>query len=227
MTEDQRIEQFRNMARANPDDDLAHFALGQALFDTARFAEAAIVLKSVLRLNPDYSRAYVLLGRAQAETGDPEGAVETWQSGYTAAQRRGDFMPARELAVLLTEAGAQPVESSPNESTNAGLIGIGKGGVEPARPVDTREPGEFEVRDVRTGRIGQRLTFDPFGDEIGAFIQANVSQESWQAWMEMSIKLVNELRLDLGDAEAQRIWDLQMKDFLNLPDALFADKTWE
>ncbi|MCK6571614.1 Fe(2+)-trafficking protein [Myxococcota bacterium] len=225
MTEDPRIEQFRNMARANPDDDLAHFALGQALFDAARYAEAAIVLKSVLRLNPDYSRAYVLLGRAQAETGDPEGAVATWQSGHAAAQRRGDFMPARELAGLLSEAGVPVAETNPTAST--GLIGIDEGGVEHALPVDTREPGEGEVRDVRTGRIGPRMTFDPFGDEIGAFIQANVSQESWQAWMEMSIKLVNELRLDLGDAEAQRIWDLQMKDFLNLPDALFADKTWE
>jgi Fe-S cluster biosynthesis and repair protein YggX len=106
-------------------------------------------------------------------------------------------------------------------------MSIDEGGVEATLPVDTREPGEGEVRDVRTGRIGQRMAFDPFGDAIGAFIQANVSQESWQAWMEMSIKLVNELRLDLGDAEAQRIWDLQMKDFLNLPDALFAEKTWE
>lgn len=215
MSEDPRIEQFRNMARANPDDDLAHFALGQALFDADRHGEAAIVLRSVLRLNPDYSRAYVLLGRSQATLGDVDAALETWQAGHEAALRRGDLMPARELAGLLGEHGRAP-------AAPAGLVGIGE-----AAPVDDREPGEGEVRDVRTGRIGARMAFDPFGDEIGAFIQANVSQESWQAWMDMSIKLVNELRLDLGDAESQRIWDMQMKDFLNLPDALFADKTWE
>ena len=214
MQEDPRIEQFRNMARANPDDDLAHFALGQALVEAGRFAEAAIVLKTVLRLNPDYSRAYVLLGRAQAEVGDPEGAVETWRAGHEAAVRRGDLMPAKELRSLLAAQG-QALPDAP-------LVGIGEGA-----PVDDREPGPDEVRDSRTGRVGKRMTFDPFGDEIGAWLLANVSQESWQEWMEMSIKLINELRLDLGDAESQRIWDLQMKDFLNLPDSLFEGKTWE
>lgn len=222
MSEDPRIEQFRNMARANPDDDLAHFALGQALFDARRFGEAAIVLKTVLRLNADYSRAYVILGRAQAEMGDTDAAVETWRNGFEAAGRRGDLMPANELESLLAAQG-HPVADT------VGLVGIGESDRDdPSREaVDTREPGEGEVRDVRTGRIGARMKFDPFGDEIGAFIEANVSQDSWQAWMDMSIKLVNELRLDLGDPEAQRIWDLQMKDFLNLPDALFADKVWE
>lgn len=222
MSEDPRIEQFRNMARANPDDDLAHFALGQALFDARRFGEAAIVLKTVLRLNADYSRAYVILGRSQAEMGDTDAAVETWQAGFEAAGRRGDLMPANELKSLLAAQG-HPVADT------VGLVGIGESDRDdPNREaVDMREPGEGEVRDVRTGRIGARMKFDPFGDEIGAFIEANVSQDSWQAWMDMSIKLVNELRLDLGDPEAQRIWDLQMKDFLNLPDALFADKVWE
>ena len=44
MHEDPRIEQFRNMARANPEDDLAHFALGQALFDARRHGEAAAAM---------------------------------------------------------------------------------------------------------------------------------------------------------------------------------------
>lgn len=224
MNEDPRIEQFRNMARANPDDDLAHFALGQSLMDARRFAEASIVLKTVVRLNADYSRAYVLLGRAQAELGETDAAVETWRAGLTAALRRGDLMPANELKSLLAAQG-QPFEDGP--SGTSGLLGIGESAEDAPLPVDDREPGPNEVRDVRTGRVGPKMTFDPFGDAIGAFIEANVSQESWQAWMEMSIKLVNELRLDLGDPEAQRVWDLQMKDFLNLPDALFEDKTWD
>lgn len=221
MHEDPRIEQFRNMARANPEDDLAHFALGQALFDARRHGEAAIVLKTVLRLNPEYSRAYVILGRAQAELGDDDGAVETWLTGHEAALRRGDLMPAKELRTLLEEAGAMMPETSAS-----GLVGIGESSG-PVAPVDDRQPGPGEVRDVRTGRIGTAMKLDPFGDDIGAYIQANISQESWQDWLEMSIKVVNELRLDLGDAEAQRIWDLQMKDYLNLPDSLFEGKTWE
>ena len=62
---EERIEQFRKMAQANPDDDLAHYALGQALIDADRHAEAVNVLRHVIKLNAGYSRAYVLLGEAQ------------------------------------------------------------------------------------------------------------------------------------------------------------------
>ena len=61
---DDRIEQFRKMAQANPDDDLAHFALGNALVESDRFAEAVPVLRHVIKINPSYSRAYVLLANA-------------------------------------------------------------------------------------------------------------------------------------------------------------------
>jgi hypothetical protein len=39
--------------------------------------------------------------------------------------------------------------------------------------------------------------------------------------MEMSIKVINELRLDLGDADGQTQYEQNMKTFLNLPDELF------
>ncbi|MSP71888.1 MAG: hypothetical protein EXR76_06865 [Myxococcales bacterium] len=217
--EDERIDQFRKMAKANPDDDLAHFALGQALAEAGRAAEAVIVLRQVIKLNADYSRAYVVLGRAQLAIGDETAAIETWQQGHTAAIRRGDLMPANELRGLLLAHGASVGDE--------GLIGIGESGDEPERePVDLREPGEGEVRDQRTGRIGRRMKFNPFGDPLGDFIQENISQESWDAWMEMSIKVVNELRLDLGDPEAQRTWDVQMKDYLNLPEHFFEDREY-
>ncbi len=205
MTEDERIEQFRKMAKANPDDDLAHFALGQALHDAGRHAEAAIVLKHVLKLNDGYSKAYALLGTSLESTGDPDGAVETWLAGHPRAQQRGDLSVALELERLLRARGVEPPRSE----------------ALPAAPADDREPGEDEVRDRRTGRIGPRLKFNPFGDAVGDYIVAHISQESWDAWMEMSIKVVNELRLDLGDPEGQAAWDAHMRDFLNLPAELF------
>lgn len=210
--DDERIEQFRKMAKANPDDDLAHFALGQALLDAGRDAEAAIVLKHVIKLNDGYSKAYVLLGRALEAIGDEDGAVEAWRAGHQVAARRGDLMLVREMEDLLRAHGVEP--PTPEAAG-------------PPAPEDDREPGEGEVRDRRTGRIGQKLDFNPFGDEIGAYIQEHISKESWDAWMEMSIKVINELRLDLGDPEAQRLYDLHMRDFLHLPHELFADKTYE
>ena len=39
--------------------------------------------------------------------------------------------------------------------------------------------------------------------------------------MEMSIKVINELRLDLGDSEHQRVYEQYMRDYLKLPEGLF------
>ncbi len=217
MNQDERIEQFRKMAKANPDDDLAHYALGQALLDAGRHAEAMPVLRHVLKLNAGYSRAYVLLGQAQEARDDIDGAIETYQKGYGAAMARGDLMPATEMKGLLADLGAAP-------SADA-LLGALQG--QDDDPDAGREPGPDEVRCVRTNRIGQRMTFDPFGDEIGAYIQDHVSQSSWEDWMEMSIKVINELRLDLGDPEGQRVYDEHMRDFLNLPGTLFEGREYE
>lgn len=215
MTADERIEQFRKMAKANPDDDLAHFALGQALAEAGRHAEAINVLRQVVRMNDSYSRAWLLMGEAQAALDDEDGAIESWQTGHQVALRRGDLLPAREIKEKLAARGLAPVEAE-------ALVTL----VEP-EPVDDREPGPDEVRDLRTKRIGKKMRFDPFGDAIGAFIQAHISQESWDAWMEMSIKVINELRLDLGDPSGQVAYDEQMKAFLNLPDHLFEGRTYE
>lgn len=217
MNQDERIEQFRKMAKANPDDDLAHYALGQALIDAERHAEAVNVLRHVLKLNAGYSRAYVLLGQAQEVTDDVDGAIETYQKGYGAAMARGDLMPATEMKKLLADLGAAP-------SADALLFAING---QEEDPDAGREPGPDEVRCVRSRRIGQRMTFDPFGDQVGAYIQENVSKESWEDWMEMSIKVINELRLDLGDPEGQRVYDEHMRDFLNLPGTLFEGREYE
>lgn len=218
MNQDERIEQFRKMAKANPEDDLAHYALGQALVDAERHAEAVNVLRHVIKLNPGYSRAYVLLGQSQQATGDEDGAIETFQAGHAAAMTRGDLMPATEMKQRLADLGSAPDTTRVFEAMNAGLDDDPDAG---------REPGEGEVRDARTGRIGDAMTFNPFGDDIGEWIQGHISQESWDAWMEMSIKVINELRLDLGDPAGQKAYDEHMRDFLNIPDTFFADKTYD
>ncbi|MEE2786801.1 MAG: Fe(2+)-trafficking protein [Myxococcota bacterium] len=206
----ERIEQFRKMAQANPDDDLAHFALGQALFDAERYDETINVLRHVLKINQTYSRAYVLMGIAQVKIDDEDSAIETFQRGYAAAMNRGDLMPATEMKQRLTDMGAAIDPDAFIEFE-----------AQTPDPDEGREPEEDEVRCGRSRRIGKRMTFDPFGDEIGAYITANISQESWEDWIEMSIKVINELRLDLGDVHGQRTYDEHMRDFLNLPAHLF------
>ncbi len=208
---EERIEQLRKMAKANPDDDLAHFALGQALIDAERFAEAVPVLKHVVKINPRYTRAYLLLGIALDKDGDEDGGIEAWQLGYHSAQNRGELMIAREIEAQLK------IKNAPTTSEMVDLLGID----EPATKEELRPLEADEVLCIKSGKIGKKMKFDPFGDQIGAFIYANISQESWESWMEMSIKVINELRLDLGDADGQTQYEQNMKTFLNLPDELF------
>lgn len=215
--QDDLIEQYREMAKANPEDDLAQFALGQALLNAARPAEAVPVFRHVIRVNPRYTRAYILLGHALAQDEDEEGAIEAWQLGFHASQKQGTLMNAEEARRELVK------RNAPLTSEVVELLGLDDEDENEAPEDADREPEAGEVRCIRSGRIGSVMKFDPFENEIGAFIQAHVSQESWDGWIEMSIKVINELRLDLGEAEHQAIYDQHMREYLNLPDELFED----
>ena len=59
---DARIAQFEKMAQADPDNDMAHFSLGNACLQVGRFADAARSLLRCVELNPDMSKAYQLAG---------------------------------------------------------------------------------------------------------------------------------------------------------------------
>lgn len=211
---DSLIEQYREIAKENPDDDLSQFALGQALLNANRPAEAVPVLRHVIRINPKYTKAYILLGKALEADEDEDGAIEAWQLGYHASNKQGTLMNAQEARQLLEAKGA------PLSSEIVELLSFDD---EPEEsPEDAqREPNADEVRCIRSGRIGKKMSFDPFDDHIGAFILKHVSQQSWEAWMEMSIKVINELRLDLGDPKHQEMYEQHMRDFLKLPTELF------
>jgi Fe-S cluster biosynthesis and repair protein YggX len=151
------------------------------------------------------------LGDAQLATEDEAGAIETYQNGYAASMSRGDLMPGMEMKQKLADLG---------ETVSADAI-LAAAAAEPD-PDAGREPGPGEIRCARNKKIGQIMTMDPFGDAVGAWIIAHISKESWEDWMEMSIKLINELRLDLGDASAQQVYDEHMRDFLGIPSTLFS-----
>jgi Fe-S cluster biosynthesis and repair protein YggX len=51
---------------------------------------------------------------------------------------------------------------------------------------------------------------------LGREIFERVSQEAWDEWAEMQIKIVNEYRLDLSEKESRDILSRQLRAFLNL-----------
>lgn len=55
--------------------------------------------------------------------------------------------------------------------------------------------------------------------ELGVEIQQKICSSCYKDWINMSVKLVNELRLDTTDPRGQEIWLKQMKTFLALDPA--------
>lgn len=86
-----------------------HLAEGRAEVAVGH-AEAAVAL------DPQYSAAWKLLGRARAEAGKTAAAVEAYQQGIAVAQDRGDQQAAKEMRVFLkrlqAEHAARPGPSS-------------------------------------------------------------------------------------------------------------------
>jgi predicted Zn-dependent protease len=130
----ERIEQFKKMAEADPNNKMGHFSLGKAYFDAGQFEHAVAPLKRTLELNPTYSKAYQLLGEAQAKTGDREQALATLTTGFKVADERGDRMPRDAMARVITELGGTPARR-PAAIGCRGGGGRGRGpDVQPVRP---------------------------------------------------------------------------------------------
>lgn len=80
------------------------------------------------------------------------------------------------------------------------------------------------VQCIKCGEEKPALTNPPFRAgtklaDLGLEIQQKVCAPCYRDWINMSVKLVNEMRLDTTDPRGQEIWLKQMKLFLNLEGA--------
>jgi Fe-S cluster biosynthesis and repair protein YggX len=194
---DERIERFRKMAEADPDNELGHFSLGKALLDAGQAADAAASLARTIALNPNLSKAYELLAEAQRAAGDNSAAVKTLQTGYARATERGDRMPAKSMAAILEELGAAVPATA----------------AAPATAATATSTSGFACR--RCGG-GEPMADPPMRGELGQQIKASVCSACWHEWIGMGTKVINELQLDLREPEAQAAYDQHMKEFFGL-----------
>jgi Fe-S cluster biosynthesis and repair protein YggX len=56
----------------------------------------------------------------------------------------------------------------------------------------------------------------PMPGRLGREVFERVSQEAWDEWSELQIKIVNEYRLDLSEAESRAVLTRQLRAFFNL-----------
>lgn len=193
-----RIAQFENMVQSDPLNDMAHFSLGGAYNQAARFKEAAASFLRCIELNPSFSKAYQLAGAALMGDQRVDEAAEVLTRGHKVAAERGDLMPRKAMADLLKQLG-RPV---PEAASAAAEV--------PA--------GTFICRS--SGRPGTRMTRPPFRGPVGEWIASNISKETFEQWIGQGTKVINELRLDLSRDQDAEVYDQHMREFLGIDEDL-------
>jgi Fe-S cluster biosynthesis and repair protein YggX len=193
----ERITQFRKMANDDPDNELGHFRLGQLLLEAGQNEEAVQSFRRTLELSPQFSKVYQLLATCLIALNRPDEAVEVLQKGFAVADERGDNMPRDDMGKMLGALG-KPVPASKRPA-------VGGDGFRCQRP------------GCMAGSHAGRLDKPPMGDEMGKQIYEKVCADCWQDWLKnYSIKVINELRLDLSTESGQKEYDRYMREYLGL-----------
>jgi Fe-S cluster biosynthesis and repair protein YggX len=195
-----RIAQFRKMASDDPDNELGHFRLGQLLTEAGDHAEAVQSFERTLELSPGFSKVFQLLGQSLVKLGKTTEAVDVWTRGWKVADERGDKMPRDEMARLLREHGAPvPEQTRPKEEDDDG----------PGTGFRCQRPG------CLSGNRARQLPNAPLPDDVHNRIYREICADCWNEWLKnYSIKVINELRLDLSSDFGQAEYDRHMREFL-------------
>ncbi|MBZ0171967.1 MAG: Fe(2+)-trafficking protein [Phycisphaerales bacterium] len=198
MDANERIEQFKELCEQDPGNDMAHFSLGGAYAQAGRHPEAAEAYLKCIEANASFSKAYQLAGAAFIEAGDEARAGEVLEKGHAVASEQGDLMPQKGIAELLGKIGRPAPKSAPAAG-------------EPSAP-----GGGFVCQ--RSGKPGTKLPRAPFRGAFGAWIQDNISKETFDEWIGLGTKIINELRLDLSRDPDDAVYDYGMRRFIGLTD---------
>ena len=187
------------MVQGDPEDDLAHFRLGQVLMEDGQSAEAAKMFERTIELSPGFSRAFLLLGESLLKEGQKEKAVEVLTKGWTTADERGDRVPREAMGKLLVTLGAPVPAAAAPKAEDEG----------PGTGFKCHRPGCME------GRRAKQLPAPPLPDAIGERIYREICAACWNLWWkDLSVKIINENRLDLSSEFHQQEYDRFMRDFM-------------
>ena len=201
-----RIAQFRKMTTDDPDNELGHFRLGQLLMEDGQYAEAVPSFERTLQLSPEFSKVFQLLGESHFKAGDTAKAIEVLTKGYTVADTRGDKMPRDAMGKLLVQyGGTVPAAAVAAPEEDAGP----ETGFKCARPM------------CSFGKRAKPLAEAPMDGPVGERIAATVCSGCWDAWKkDYSIKVINELRLDLSSESGAAEYDKHLREFMGFDEGV-------
>ncbi|MEL7471720.1 MAG: Fe(2+)-trafficking protein [Planctomycetota bacterium] len=199
----QRIAQFEDFCREDPDNDMAWFSLAGAYREAGRHGSAADAYQRCFEANPNMTKAYQLAGDSLIEAGREDEAAEILTKGFVIADERGDRMPMNAMGELLDRLGKpRPVIAKPEE----------------AAPPST---GDWIC--PQTGLPANKMARPPFRGALGEWIQSNVSDETFKAWLVMGTNTINTFRLDLSNDDDAAMYDYVMYRFFGLEPVAYAE----
>eukprot|EP00752_Nemacystus_decipiens_P013503 g11961.t1 len=197
-TLEDRIAQWEQMCREAPD-DMAYFSLGNSYKEAERWEDAAEAYGKAIEYNATMSRAFHMRGQALMKLDQNDEAGEVLTQGYTVAAERGDVMPQKSIAALLGKLGL-PIPETEDFAAKKAVV----------------EASGDTVLDKRTGQPQAKLADAPMRGPIGAYIYANFGQDTWNEWIAMGTKVINELRLDFSNPAHQDTYEQHMLDWLGV-----------
>ncbi len=95
------IDNFEKILAGGKDSALLRFSLGNEYMKANEAVKASEHLQAATVLDPAYSAAWKLLGKALTQLNDGQGAGEAYRKGIAAAEAKGDKQAAKEMAVFL------------------------------------------------------------------------------------------------------------------------------
>ena len=95
------LRNFERLLAEGKDGALLRFGLGNEYLRCGDAAAAVEHLRRAVGLDPDYSAAWKMLGKALNAAGRPDEARAAWNDGIAAAQRKGDKQALREMQVFV------------------------------------------------------------------------------------------------------------------------------
>ena len=80
---------------------LIHYSLGNEYVRSKKFAVAIKHLGRAIELDPGYSAAWKLYGKALTGNNQFNEAIKAYEKGIIVAEKRGDIQAAKEMKVFL------------------------------------------------------------------------------------------------------------------------------
>jgi tetratricopeptide (TPR) repeat protein len=94
------LASFERMLSSGKDGALLRYSIGNEYAKARDWPAAADALAKAVVLDPQYTAAWKLYGRALLECGRPQQALDAYRAGVDVAKRKGDRQAEKEMTVF-------------------------------------------------------------------------------------------------------------------------------